>query len=143
MEVNLDVMRRYSVSDELWIAINSILPVKGTHSNKRLFMDAVLWVAKSGAPWRDLPTRFGKWNTVYKRFRRWSEAGLWQHVFEKCTDRDLRQLLLDSTTVRVHQQGTGALKKRGPVERTQPRRELYQSSPGSNYLGQSPAANAF
>ncbi len=67
-------MRRYSVSDEFWSSIRGVLPVKGTSSDKRLFVDALVWVAKSGAPWRDLPSRIGKWNTVYQRFRRWSRV---------------------------------------------------------------------
>jgi putative transposase len=136
-------MRRYSVSDELWSSIEEVLPVKGTRSNRWLFLDAVLWVAKSGAPWRDLPTRFGKWNTVYQRFRRWSETGVWQRVFEQNTDRDLQQLLLDSTTIRVHQQGAGAPKKRGAINRTQPGRALHQGAPGSNDRGQSTADGTF
>src|SRR5688500_1845598 len=136
-------MRRYSVSDELWQSIQDVLPVKGTHSNKRLFMDAGLWVAKSGAHWRDLPARFGKWNTIYQRFRRWSRDGVWQRVFERCVDRELNQLLLDSTSVRVHQQGAGAPKKRGAVQRAQPRRTFYQGAPGSDYSGQGPADAAF
>jgi putative transposase len=108
------------MSEEFWSSIEGVLPRKGTRSDKRLFMDAVFWVAKSGAPWRDLPPRFGNWNTVYQRFRRWSSGGVWQRIFECCTDPDLKELLLDSTTVRVHQQGAGAPKKRGTVDRTQP-----------------------
>ena len=98
---------------------------------------------KRGALRGSLPLRFGKWNTVYQRFRRWSEAGVWQQVFEQCIDSDLKQLLVDSTTVKVHQQGAGAPKKRGTVHRTKPGRKLHQSAPGGVYLGQGPAAGAF
>jgi len=132
-------MRRYSVPDALWVNIQEELPRKGTRSNKRLFLDAVLWVAKSGAPWRDLPSRFGKWNTVYQRFRRWSRDGVWQRVFERSVDRDLNQLLLDSTSVRVHQQAAGAPKKRGSVQRAQPRWAHHQGAPGSDSGRQGPA----
>lgn len=99
-------MRRYSVSDEMWAAVKSVFPRRGTAVNNRKFFDAVLWIAKSGAPWRDLPLRFGKWNSVYQRFHRLSKAGIWQKVFDLSYKEDLRELLLDSTTVRVHQRGS-------------------------------------
>jgi putative transposase len=106
-------MKRYSVSDEMWQEIQAVFPRRGTLVNNRKFFDAVLWIAKSGAPWRDLPLRYGKWNSVYQRFQRLSKAGVWQRVFELSKEEDLRQLLLDSTTIRVHQQAAGAAKKRG------------------------------
>jgi len=109
-------MRRYSVSDAMWQEIKGVFPKRGTAVNNRKFFDAVLWIAKSGAPWRDLPGRFGKWNSVYQRFHRLSKAGVWQKVFALSKEADLQRLLLDSTTVRVHQQAAGAAKKRGTVD---------------------------
>ena len=109
-------MKRYSVSDAVWQEIKAVFPRRGTSVNNRKFFDAVLWIAKSGAPWRDLPLRFGKWNSVYQRFQRLAKAGVWQRVFEHSKEEDLQQLLLDSTTVRVHQQAAaGAAKKRDSV----------------------------
>ncbi|MGV3657291.1 MAG: transposase [Chitinophagaceae bacterium] len=109
-------MKRYSVSDAMWHQINVVFPKRGTCVNNRNFFDAVLWIAKSGAPWRDLPPRFGKWNSVYQRFNRFSKAGIWKRVFELSGEEELRELLLDSTTIRVHQQAAGAAKKRGAVD---------------------------
>ena len=85
-----------------------------------LFLDAVNWIARNGGPWRDLPARFGNWNTVWRRFDRWSRAGVWQRLFEHFQDPDLEWLLLDSTSVRAHQHAAGA-RKRGTRQRPQPR----------------------
>lgn len=67
----------------------------------------MLWIARSGAPWRDLPERYGPWSSVYQRFRRWTKKGIWQRVFEELQEADLDWLLLDSTTVRAHQHEAG------------------------------------
>jgi len=76
-----------------------------------LFLDAVLWIARTGAPWRDLPERFGPWNSVFKRFDRWSKTGVWQRVFEALQDLDLEWLMVDATIIRAHLHAAGALKK--------------------------------
>lgn len=105
-------MRRYEIKDYEWIRLEPLLPGKvgdvgRSAADNRLFINAVLWVARSGAPWRDLPERFGNWNSVYQRFRRWSRKGVWQQVFEALQEPDLDWLLLDSTTVRAHQHAAG------------------------------------
>lgn len=110
-------MRRYSVSDEVWERIQPLFPVHGNKVDNRLFFDAVYFVAKSGIPWRDVPKRFGKWNTVYARFNRLSKAGFWEKIFDLSADGDLQQLLIDSSSVRVHHQGANGLKK---TKRRQP-----------------------
>ena len=73
-------------SDESWARIDKLLPGKKgdsgcTGRDNRLFMEAVLWIARVDAPWRDLPPEFGKWYTAYTRFRRWSKKGVWPRVF--------------------------------------------------------------
>ena len=106
--------RRYEISDENWERIQDLLPGKAsdpgrTAADNRLFINAVLWIARTGAPWPDLPERFGKHNTVWagtqpqQRFNRWSKTGLWQRIFEALQDPDLEWLMLDSTVVRAHQ----------------------------------------
>ena len=105
-------MRRYEIKDYEWVRLEPFLPGKvgdvgRSAADNRLFINAVLWIARSGAPWRDLPERFGNWNSVYQRFRRWSRQGVWQRVFEALQEPDLDWLLLDSTTVRAHQHAAG------------------------------------
>lgn len=78
-------------------------------------VNAILWVLRTGAPWRDLPTRFGSWNSVYSRFRRWVQQGVWDRVFaELSKDADTESFMIDATIVRAHQDATGAEKKTAP-----------------------------
>jgi putative transposase len=77
--------------------------------DNRLFVNAVLWIARTGAPWRDLPERFGEWNSIYRRFARWAKAGVWEKVLRALgDDPDLEEDLLDTSVVRVHQHAAGA-----------------------------------
>lgn len=108
-------MRRYELKDADWVRLAPLLPGKvgdagRSASDNRLFVNAVLWIARSGAPWRDLPERFGPWNSVYRRFRRWAQKGVWQRVFEAVQDPDLDWAMLDSTSVRAHQHAAGQKK---------------------------------
>ena len=105
--------RRHEISDEQWSAIRDLLPGKEgdpgvTAKDNRLFINAILWIAKTGAPWRDLPERFGNWNSVFQRFNRWCKAGVFQSIVDKLQDPDLEALLLDSTIIRAHQHAAGA-----------------------------------
>jgi transposase len=81
----------------------------------------VLWIGKTGAPWRDLPERFGNWNSAWRRFDRWSRRGAWRKVSLELGDPDLEWLILDSTTVRAHQHAAGA-KKSPTAPAARPRR---------------------
>lgn len=110
-------MRRYELTDEQWASIESLLPGRegdpGAHAaDNRLFVNAVIWMARTGAPWRDLPERFGEWNSVYQRFNRWSKSGIWERVFQSLQSPDLKALFLDSTIIRAHQLSAASQKKR-------------------------------
>ncbi len=109
------------ITEEQYARIKDSLPVqRGNVSLSNLqFLNAVLYVAEHGCEWRGLPKRFGNWHTIYTRMNRWSKSGAMDRVFEKL---QLEQIVririeafsLDSTSVKVHPDGTGALKKTDP-----------------------------
>ena len=98
--------------------IEQLLPGKAsdpgcTPKDNRLFVEAVLWILRTGTPWRDLPREFGKWHSTYMRFARWRDSGVWERVANVlCSDADMEHLFIDSTIVRAHQHSAGAQKKR-------------------------------
>ena len=109
-------MARRKLTAEQWRAVEPLLPGRpGTrsrpaHDNRRA-LEGILWVLRTGAPWRDLPAEFGKWITVYQRFRRWKKAGVFDRIFEATQgDLDLRSVQVDGSHVKVHQHGSGAPK---------------------------------
>lgn len=105
---------RHRLRDEQWQAIAKVLPGKKgdrgrAGADNRKFIEAVMWIGRTGAPWRDLPAEYGKWATVHKRFVRWAKAGVWQMIFNTfSTDPDNEWLMIDSTIVRAHQHAAGA-----------------------------------
>jgi putative transposase len=110
-------MDRRVLRDDQWDRIKDLLPGKAsdrgvTARDNRLFVEAVLWMGRTGAPWRDLPPELGNWHTTYTRFARWAKTGVWQSVLEAISgDRDLEEVMLDSSAVRAHPHAAGALKK--------------------------------
>ena len=113
-------MRRHEIADDDWKRIEDFLPGRAgdpgvTAKDNRLFVNAVLWIAKTRAPWRDLPERYGPGNSVWKRFDRWAKKGVWKRVFEALRDPDLEWVIIDSTVVRAHQHAAG--KKGGKPQR--------------------------
>lgn len=109
--------KRYEISDEEWEMIKELLPSDQLPKQgrppkpNRDMLNGILWIAKSGAPWRDLPERYGPWNTVYDRFSAWAKAGVFEKIFEVLgVDADMQELSIDSTSVKVHQHAAGAKK---------------------------------
>lgn len=102
------------LNDAQWERIAPLLPGKPgdpgrSGEDNRLFVEAVLWLVRAGAPWRDLPEHFGKWGSVWKRFRRWAEQGIFERIFHELSgDPDFEYALIDGTIVKVHRHGTGA-----------------------------------
>ena len=119
--------RRLLLTDEAWAEIAPILATLKSRAGSppalsdRLFIEAVLYLARTGTPWRDLPEDFGQWDAVYNRFRRWEARGIWRRLWERLQAEDCslaRHIFLDATIVRAHQHAAGALKKTvGPPPR--------------------------
>ena len=87
-----------------------------TGSDNRMFIEAVLWIARTGSPWRDLPDKFGNWNSVFQRFRYWVERDVFKRIFDAVSDDpDMEYAMVDATIVKVHRHGQGA--KGGPRAR--------------------------
>jgi putative transposase len=104
---------RLVLTDRQWSLIEPHLPGKAgdpgaTAKDNRQFVEAVLWIVRTSSPWRDLPPVFGKWNSVFTRFSRWSRDGVWWSLFRALADDpDFEYLIVDSTIVRAHQHATG------------------------------------
>lgn len=111
-------IKRYELTDEEWDQIEDLLPAERTGKrgrpakDNRTMMNGMVWIARSGAAWRDLPERYGPWESVYSRFRKWTEDGVLDNIFRVLAlDADEETLSIDSTIVRAHQASAGA--KRG------------------------------
>ncbi len=113
-------MTRYDLTDEQWSLIEALLPperpkVGRPARSHRHIINAILWIARTGAPWRDLPERYGPWQTAYSRLRRWRATGIWQRVLavldveaEHRQDGDWNLDDLDSPVIGAHQHAAGA-----------------------------------
>ena len=109
--------RRYELTDQQWEQIVLLLPPEKTNKpgrpskDNRLMINAMVWMARSGAPWRDLPERYGPWKTVYSRFRKWIEDGILDNIFRVLSlEAELEELFLDASIVQAHQHSAGAKK---------------------------------
>src|SRR4051794_12690892 len=115
---------RLVLSDATWERIATVLAaVKSRRGatpllDDRSFVEAVLHLARTGEPWRDLPKAFGKWDAVYQRFRRWQQAGRWQALFDRVGGALARiaEVFFDSTVTRAHQHAAGAPATQGGQE---------------------------
>jgi transposase len=107
-------MDRFVLTDAQWAKMEPWClgkPSDPGRSGKdnRLFVEAVLWIARTGSPWRDLPPAFGNWSTNYTRFRDWVKADVWKRLFDAASDApDMEYAMIDATIVKVHRHGQGA-----------------------------------
>jgi transposase len=127
--------RRHEISDADWDRIKDLLPGQpgqhgGIAEDNRRFLNAVLYVARTGIPWRDLPERYGTWNSQWRRFDRWAKAGRFAALAAVIRDPDLDVLILDSTVIRVHPCAAGA-KKNGTGLAAKTIRRLVAAAAGS------------
>jgi transposase len=107
-------LARTVLTNAQWERIAPLLPGKNgdpgrSGDDNRRSLEGILWIVRTGAPWRDLPEAFGNWSTVWKRFRRWALKGVFEKVFKALSgEPDMEYALIDGTIVKVHRHGTGA-----------------------------------
>ena len=111
------MLRRYELTDEEWNRIAPLLPPENTgkqgrpRKDNRIILNGMVWLARSGAPWRDLPERYGSWQTVYSRFRKWIDDGILDNIFRILSlEAELEELSIDASIVQAHQHSAGAKK---------------------------------
>ena len=115
---------RHDSSDRIWNILAPLLPggpgkVGRPAQDHRRFSNAVFWILRTGAPWRDLPPDYGHWNTACIRFHRWRKKGVWAELLEAVIDEpDLEWLMIDASYVKVHQHGAGAVGGNQAIGRT-------------------------
>ncbi len=120
-------MSRRVLRDDQWERIEPLLSGKAsdcgvTGKENRLFIEAVLWICRTGAPWRDLPEDLGNWHTVFTRYNRWSKKGRWEILFSVLSEEaDFEYLMIDGSIARVHQHGAPQKK---------PRKQKLSGNPG-------------
>lgn len=117
------MLKHYDLTDQQWEQIASLFPPENTgkrgrpSKSNRLMLNAMVWIARSGAPWRGLPERFGPWETVYSRFRKWIEDGFLDNIFRILSmDAELSEVSIDASIVQAHQHSAGARKGSPPNE---------------------------
>lgn len=117
----------YRLSDEQWAMISPMLPGNknrgGQWKDHRLVIDGILWILSDGGRWRNLPERFGPWQTVYDRFRKWTRQGFWDRLLESLRvikqesgEIDFKLFYIDGSVIRAHQSAAGAPQKNFPRE---------------------------
>jgi transposase len=107
--------RRHDISDHTWKLLEPHLPGKegdwgGRARDNRQFINAVFWILRTGAPWRDLPPDYGGWKNTHRRFCRWRDKGIWESLLEHfANDPDYEWLMIDATYIKVHPHACGAV----------------------------------
>lgn len=145
-----DRMSSITIPSDQWAKILQFLRdcpevYVGDPDECKRFVEGALWINRSGAQWRLLPAEYGRWNTVYKRFARWCDRGIWERMHQHFSrEPDLEYLVIDSTVVRAHQCAGGAPAKKGAVSASpgaKSRRVQHEGSPERGRTGQPPAVH--
>ena len=116
--------RRHDISDRIWENIQAHLPgskglVGRPANDNRLFINAVFWILRTGAPWRDLPPDYGDWKNTHRRFCRWRDRGVWEHLLEVViVEPDFEWLMIDASHCKVHPHAAGAVGGNQDMSRT-------------------------
>ena len=116
--------RRHDISDRIWNLLEPHLPGRkgvwgGKARDNRQFINAVFWILRTGAPWRDLPPDYGNWKNTHRRFCRWRDKGIWEGLLEQLVvDPDFEWLMIDASHVKVHPHAVGARGGNQDMERT-------------------------
>ena len=116
--------RRHDISDRIWENIQAHLPgskgfVGRPANDNRLFINAVFWILRTGAPWRDLPPDYGDWKNTHRRFCRWRDRGVWEHLLEVViVEPDFEWLMIDASHCKVHPHAAGAVGGNQGMSRT-------------------------
>jgi transposase len=104
-------------------------PGRSGQDNRR-FVEAVMWIARTGSPWRDLPPAFGHWNSTFTRFRDWVKAGIWKRLFDAVSDHpDMEYAMVDAPIVKVHRHGQG---EKGGLKAKRPLKRHDHQNPGAH-----------
>ena len=109
-----DALHRHDLSDHAWSLLEPRLPGRkgawgGVAQDNRRFLNAVLWILRTGAPWRDLPPQYGDWKNTHRRFCRWRDKGVWEKLLEQfINEPDFEWLMIDASHVKAHQHASGA-----------------------------------
>ncbi|MDO8775877.1 MAG: IS5 family transposase [Burkholderiaceae bacterium] len=107
-------LRRHDITDHTWELLQPHLPGRegtwgGVAKDNRAFINAVFWILRTGAPWRDLPPEYGDWKNTHRRFTRWRDARIWEKLLEQLvTDVDYEWLMIDASHIKVHPHAAGA-----------------------------------
>jgi len=115
---------RHDISDKVWSLLEPLLPGRrgswgGVAIDNRRFINAIIWILRTGAPWRDLPPSYGDWKNTHRRFCRWRDKGVWESVLNHLIeDPDYEWLMIDASHIKVHPHGTGAVGGNQEMSRT-------------------------
>lgn len=118
------IQHRHDISDKEWSVLEPLLIGQagqwgGIAKDNRKFINGVFWILRTGAPWRDLPVDYGNWNTVFRRFSRWTKSGFWEKLLEKLIiDPDFEWLMIDGTHIKAHPHAAGARGGNQDMERS-------------------------